>query len=51
MEIDNLQKIKQLAYKIFVLERENYTTGELSKGEIVNKIIKLIKEQARNDIK
>lgn len=42
------EKLRKLQYRIFVLERENYKTKKLKDNEVVERIIKMIRQEVDN---
>ena len=41
-------KLRRLQWRVFQLERENYRTKKLKDNEIVDRIIKLIRQEVDN---
>lgn len=47
LDIDE-EKLRRLQFRVFQLERENYRTKKLKDNEIVDRIIKLIRQEVDN---
>ena len=43
------EKLAKLCFRVYTLERENYSTRKLKDNEMVDKIIKYITTEVEND--
>lgn len=44
----DVEKLRKLQYRVYILERDNYKTKKLKDNEVVDSIIKMIAQEVDN---